>query len=150
MPHKTAAVLYTIQPCYFMQSHIHKVHVCLAVICHLPSWQNDWDLLHTTVAINTGVERDTKIRVSTKVWLWRRKFPCCSGRDMNLWPFIHKSRTLTTDLSQLPREHVNSFPYFPHYAWAVQTANSNCVGSRMYECVTVICHLHFWQNNRVF
>ena len=35
-------------PCHFMQRHIHKVHVCLAVTCHLHFWQNDWDLLHAT------------------------------------------------------------------------------------------------------
>ena len=31
-----------------MQSHTHKVHVFLAVTCHLHFWQNDWDLLHST------------------------------------------------------------------------------------------------------
>ena len=29
--------------CHFMQSHIRKVHACLAVTCHLHSWQNDRD-----------------------------------------------------------------------------------------------------------
>ena len=37
--------LYTIQPCtslqcHFIQSHIDRVHVCLAVTCHLHFWQN--------------------------------------------------------------------------------------------------------------
>ena len=56
VPHETAAVLaqvlctpYNHAPCHFMQSHIHKVYVCLAVTCHLHFWQNDWDLLHATV-----------------------------------------------------------------------------------------------------
>ena len=53
VPLKTAAIsapsVYTIQPCYFMQSDIGKVHVCLAVTSHLHFWQNDWDLLQTTV-----------------------------------------------------------------------------------------------------
>ena len=31
-----------------MQSHIHKVHACIAVTCHLHFWQNDRDLLHAT------------------------------------------------------------------------------------------------------
>ena len=31
-----------------MQSHIHRVHVCLAVTCHLHFWQNDQDLLRAT------------------------------------------------------------------------------------------------------
>ena len=30
-------------------SHIYRVHVCLAVTCHLHCWQNDQDLLHATV-----------------------------------------------------------------------------------------------------
>ena len=32
-----------------MQSHILKVHTCLAVTCHLHFWQNDWNLLCATV-----------------------------------------------------------------------------------------------------
>ena len=35
--------------CPFMQSHIHRVHVCLALTCHLCFWQNVQDLLHATV-----------------------------------------------------------------------------------------------------
>ena len=31
-----------------MQSHIHKVYVCLAVTYDLRFWQNDRDLLHAT------------------------------------------------------------------------------------------------------
>ena len=34
-----------------MQSHIHKVYVCLAVTCHLHFWQNDLDLLHAIVVM---------------------------------------------------------------------------------------------------
>ena len=53
VPHETAAIsvhsAYTIQPCHFMQSHILKVHTCLAVTCHLHFWQNDWNLLCATV-----------------------------------------------------------------------------------------------------
>jgi len=56
--HETAAisaqVLYTPYnhaPCHFMQSHIHKVYVCLAVTCHLHLWQNDRDLLRATVVM---------------------------------------------------------------------------------------------------
>ena len=56
VPHETAAVLarsvYTTQPCtvshHFMQSHIHRVLMCLAVTCQLHFWQNDKDLLRAT------------------------------------------------------------------------------------------------------
>ena len=42
--------------CHFMQNHIHKVYVCLAVTCHLRFWQNDRGLLHAT-AVTRGWNR---------------------------------------------------------------------------------------------
>ena len=58
--HETAAVSaqilctpYNHAPSHFMQSHICKVHACLAVSCHLHFWQNDQDLLCAT-AITGG------------------------------------------------------------------------------------------------
>ena len=83
----------TIQPgtslqCRFIQSHRWRVHVCLAVACHLHFWQNDWDLLHAT-AVTWG-EMDTEIRVSTESWPWRRKFSCHSCWVLNLRPFDHR------------------------------------------------------------
>ena len=39
---------YNHAPCHFTQSHIRKVHACLAVTCYLHFWQNDRDLLRTT------------------------------------------------------------------------------------------------------
>ena len=63
VPHKTAAVSaqvpctpYNHAPCHFMQSHIRKVYVCLAVTCHLHFWQNDRDLLRAT-AVTQGWNR---------------------------------------------------------------------------------------------
>ena len=46
-----------------MQSHTHRMHVCLAVTCHLHFRQNDQDFffLHAT-----AVTTDTKIRFSTE------------------------------------------------------------------------------------
>ena len=38
---------------------------------------------------------------------------------------------------------------FPHYAWkTAESAHSDFVGSRVYACLGVTCHLHFWQNDR--
>ena len=34
--------------CHFIQSHIGRVYVCLAVTCHLHFWQNDRDLWRAT------------------------------------------------------------------------------------------------------
>ena len=31
-----------------MQSHIHRMHACLAVTCHLHFWQNDRDIYCAT------------------------------------------------------------------------------------------------------
>ena len=42
---------------------------------------------------------DTKIRVSTESRPWRRKFSCCSCRDLNLQPFNHEFGTQATELS---------------------------------------------------
>ena len=47
---------YNHAPCHFMQSHIRKVYVCLAVICHLHFWRNDWGLLRAT-AVTQGWNR---------------------------------------------------------------------------------------------
>ena len=44
---------YNHAPCHFMQSHIRKVYVCLAVTCHQCFWQNDRDLLRAT-AVTRG------------------------------------------------------------------------------------------------
>ena len=44
---------YNHAPCHFMQSHIRKVYVCLAVTCHLHFWQDDRDLLCVT-AVTLG------------------------------------------------------------------------------------------------
>ena len=44
---------YNHAPYHFMQSHIRKVHACLAVTCHLHFWQNDRDHLRAT-AVTRG------------------------------------------------------------------------------------------------
>ena len=57
LPFRNSSV-YTIQPCtrlqcHFIQSHIGRVYVCLAVNCHLHFWQNDRALLRAT-AVTRG------------------------------------------------------------------------------------------------
>ena len=56
MQRETAAVsvrsVYTVQPCT-MSHHICRVHVCLAVTCHLHFWQNDQDHLHDNAVLLT-------------------------------------------------------------------------------------------------
>ena len=45
---------YNHAPCHFMQSHIRKVHVYLAVTCHPHFWQNDQGLLRATAVTPEG------------------------------------------------------------------------------------------------
>ena len=68
--HPGACFVYSTQPCtishHFMQSHRCRVHVCLAVCCHLHFWQNDQDLLYATAmggggeGLGWGVEQIPK------------------------------------------------------------------------------------------
>ena len=71
----------------FIWSCICKIHVCLALTCHLHFWQNDWDLLHATEVTQSGT--DTEISQ-----LERRKSSCLSCWDSNPRPFDHESVTL--------------------------------------------------------
>ena len=54
LPHESSAIsaqsVYTLQPCTMSlhESHIRKVHACLAVTCHLHFWQNDRNLLRAS------------------------------------------------------------------------------------------------------
>ena len=76
-----------------MQSHICRVHVRLAVTCHLHFQQNDQDLLLAKGGM------DTEIRVSTESWTQRRKFSHRSNWDLNPQPFDHKSSAQKHTLS---------------------------------------------------
>ena len=61
-------------PCHFMQSHISKVYVCLAVTCHLHFWQNDRGLLHAT-AVTRGWNRYQNKSQPRKLTLEKKIFP---------------------------------------------------------------------------
>ena len=94
--------------CHFMQSHIHRVHACLDVTCHLHFWQNDRDLLHITVITVGGAQgggwgggRATGTSQHTKL-AWRRKFSRHSCQVSNQRHFNHESSALTTELFPLP------------------------------------------------
>ena len=58
-----------------MQSHIRKVHACLAVICHPHFWQNDRDLLRATAVTRgwNGYQNKSQHRKLTlmKITLWQ-------------------------------------------------------------------------------
>ena len=94
---------------HFMQSNIRKVHVYLAVTCHLHFWQNDWGLLRAT-AVTHGL--NGYWNKSTESWPWIRKFSCRSCRDSNPRPFGHESGALTSELSPLHASWQCSLSYF--------------------------------------
>ena len=91
--------------CHFIQSHICRVHVLLALTSPLHFWQNDWDLLFLRASAVTRGGMDTKIRVCTESWPWRRKFFHHSGGDSNPCPFNHKSGTELSIKNQVTFVH---------------------------------------------
>ena len=102
VPRETAAIsarsVNTIQPC--TMSLIRKVHVCLAVTCHLHCWQNDRDLSRATV-VTRGWNGYRNKR--TESWPWSERFFRRSRRDSIPRPFNQESGALTTELSPLPK-----------------------------------------------
>ena len=101
-----ATSVYTIQPCtglqcHFVQSHIGRVYVSLAITCHLHFWQNDRDLLRAAAVTQTahGGGNNSQHR---KLTLEKKNIPG-SCRDSNQGPFDHESDALTTELSPLPQ-----------------------------------------------
>ena len=88
-----AGSVYTIQPCtrlqcHFIQSHIGRVYVCLAVTCHLHFWQNDWDLLCVTVVTRGW---NGYWRVSTESWPWRKKMLLPGLEPETFWSQVRHS-----------------------------------------------------------
>jgi len=64
-----ASSVYTIQSCtslqcHVIQNHIGRVHVCLAVTCHLRFWQNDRDFLRAS-AVTWGYRNKSQHRKLT-------------------------------------------------------------------------------------
>ena len=97
---------YNLAPCHFMQSHIRKVHACLAVTCHLHFWQNDLDILRAP-AVTRGWN-GYRNKSQHKKGPWRRKFSRRSCKDSNPRPFNHESGALTTELFPLPVYYIMS------------------------------------------
>ena len=118
--------------CHFMQSQACRVHVCLAVTCHLHFWQNDWDLLDAP-AVARGWSRYQNNSIES--WPWRRKLSRRSCTDSNKLPFDHECGTLTTELhppppSQLATEQV------------LQPVTRNINFQRRFHCVLQ----YLWQH----
>ena len=83
-------------------------------------------------------------------WKWRL---CCAHLIPLFRPGSVNSGSASRDDCRrvFPDElRVSSFPdRFPHYACTVaKSAHSDFVGSGVYACLGVTCHLHFCQNDR--
>ena len=90
--------------CHFMQSHICKVHLCLAVTCQLHFWQNDWGSFMCYCCKMRG-GMDAEIRVSTEVNPGEENSPAApAGARTHDRPFNHESGTLTIELPRSPFE----------------------------------------------
>ena len=59
---------------HFMQSHIQRVHACLAVTCHLHFWRNDGDLVCAT-AVTQRWNRYQNTSQHRKMTLEKKKCP---------------------------------------------------------------------------
>ena len=99
-----ASSVCTIQPCislqrHFIQSHIGRVYVCLAVTCHLLFWQNDRDLLRAT-AVTRGWNGYRNKSQHRKLTLEKNIFPrILPGNDLQT--FRWRVLSSTTELCSL-------------------------------------------------
>ena len=75
-----------------MQSHIHKMHACLVVTCHLHFWQNDRDLLCAT-AVTQGWNRYPNKSQHRKLTLEKNIFPpLLQGLEpVTIWSWVWHS-----------------------------------------------------------
>ena len=110
----------------FMQSHIHKVHACLAITCHLHFSQTDQDLLHAT-AVTQGwngyqnKSQHRKLTLEKKILL-----PLLQGFEpTTFWSWVQHSNHWA-----VPREwmHVHVFVHM-----------LLCVVINLFLAIIVIC-----------
>ena len=106
----SAHSVYTIQPCtslqcHFIPSHLHRVHVCLAVTCHLHFWHNDRDffMCYCSDTRWNGYLNESQHR---KLNL-EKIFSHHSYWDLNPWLFNHESSTVNYWAIHAPQDTQN-------------------------------------------
>ena len=102
---------YNHAPCHFMQSHICKMHVYLAVTSRLHFWQNDRGLSQGWNEYRNKSQH-RRLTLENKIIL-----PPLQDRTCDL---DHKSGAVTTELSLLPTcawQGVHHGPEFGSWAW---------------------------------
>ena len=91
--------VYTIQPCamwwHFMQSHIRRVHTCLAVTRTVGRMTG---IFCDATAVTRGWNEDRN-KSQHRSWPWRQKKYHHFCWDLNPRPFNHKSGAVSTELS---------------------------------------------------
>ena len=102
-----------------MQSHLRKVHVYLAVTCHLYFWQNDWDLLQATVV----------------TWGWNGHRNKCLHKKFTLWPGEEFFLLLLHGLEPVT---------FQSQVWLSLLTVSHCCFFIFYCCASFLCYLSFF------
>ena len=115
-------------PCHFMQSHICREHVCLALTCHLHFWQNDGDLSCATVVPQEWNRYRTKSQ--------RRKLSqSLALYTLHAWLRI----TFTYDV-----DRCHLWLKFWHHVWHYFPCTCGCVLT--FTCGTDRCYLRqkFW------
>ena len=86
-----------------------------------------------------------------------RVCPCVEIRSRTLIPplrqrLVHNGPASWDDCDRVFQDKLrvsSLLDRFPHYTCtAAQSAHSDFVGSRVYACLDVTCHLHSWQNDQ--
>ena len=101
----------TMQPCislqnHFIRSHILRIHVCLAVTCHLHFWQNDWDLLRLPHNTGGGTYRYRNMSQHRKLTLGK-KILLTLLLGFELETFWSRVRRSTSELSRIPDRFIS-------------------------------------------
>ena len=107
---------YNRAPCHFMQSHIRKVYVCLAVTCHLHFWRNDRDLLRAT-AVTQGWNGYRNKSQRRKLTLEKKILPLLLQR---FEPATFRSRVRRSNHWAIPAPVHTSGMFLAYLPWGME------------------------------
>ena len=136
---------YNHAPCHFMQSHVHKVYVCLAVTCRLRFCQNDRNLLHAT-ALTQGWNRYQNKCQHRKLTLEKRIFPPLQQgfKPATFWSHVWRSNHWAIPTPQQLSTQTCLFlfhlPFLPSWVCPV-----SCL--RPIQILSVLCVWPFPENS---
>ena len=132
------------------------MYACLAVTCHLHFWQNDRDFLRATVVTRgwNGYRNKSQHRKST---LEKKILP---PFQQGFEPATFQSRVRCSNHWAIPAP---TFVWLLLLSWCLMSSDviwhirdklwpmpKHGSIRKVYACLAVTCHLHFWQNDRDF